>query len=155
MVEETGNESGGQKGSTQALSCDPRPSLGTGRINEEQMVAPLRSVLLLQNAHLSESLSTAAAFCCITRTTRGSWICAKHEKPGLVMWRARALLLRHAGTMNDLQAHAGISGLPCVNLLQAFEGMRAKSHVLSRVCGKCVCLQGSTGSSGCLEQTLR
>lgn len=73
-----------RKGSTQTLSCDPRPSLGTGRINEEQMVAPLRSVLFLQNAHLSESLSTTAAHCCITRTTRGSWICAKHEKSGLV-----------------------------------------------------------------------
>lgn len=68
MVEETGNESGEQKGSTRNLSCDPRPSLGTGRINEEQMVAALRSVLSLQNAHLSESLSTLAALCCITRT---------------------------------------------------------------------------------------
>lgn len=37
-----------QKVSTRNLSCDPHPSLGTGRINGEQMVAPLRSVLLLQ-----------------------------------------------------------------------------------------------------------
>lgn len=69
MVEETGNESGEQKGSMRNLSCDPRPSLGTGRINEEQMVAPLRSVLLLQNAHLSESLSMSAALCCVTRNS--------------------------------------------------------------------------------------
>lgn len=74
MVEETGNESGEQKGSMRNLSRDPRPSLGTGRINEEQMVAPLRSVLLLQNAHLSKSLSTigSVGFCCVTRTTRRS-----------------------------------------------------------------------------------
>lgn len=69
--------------------------------------------------------------------------------------RVRAPVLCHAGRRNGLLAHAGISGLPCTKLLQAFEGMRAKSHVLSRVCGKCVWLKGSTGSSGCLEQTLR
>lgn len=74
---------------------------------------------------------------------------------GDVEARVRAPVLCHAGRRNGLLAHAGISGLPCINLLQAFEGMRAKSHVLSRVCGKCVWLQGSTGSSGCLEQTLR
>ncbi|TSQ12689.1 hypothetical protein Baya_10769 [Bagarius yarrelli] len=33
--------------------------------------------------------------------------------------------------------------------------MQAKSHVLSRVCGMCVWLQGSIGSSGCLKQSLR
>lgn len=49
----------------------------------------------------------------------------------------------------------GIGGLPRIELLQAFERMRAKSHVLGGVCGKCVWLQGSIGSSGCLEQTLR
>lgn len=116
MVEETGNESGGRKGSTRNLSCDPRPSLGTGRINEEQMVAPLRSVLSLRNALPSESLSTsAAALCCVTRrsTTRRSWIRAKHEKvrTGDGKGGARALLLCHVDTMNGLLAHAGISGL--------------------------------------------
>lgn len=70
-------------------------------------------------------------------------------------WRARALVLCHVGTINGLLANAGISGSPRINLLQAFDGMRAKSHVLGRVCGKCVWLQGSTGSSGCLEQTWR
>lgn len=64
-------------------------------------------------------------------------------------------LLCHVGAINALLAQARISGLPRINLLRAFEGMQAKSHVLSGVCGKCVWLQGSTGSTGCLEQTLR
>lgn len=82
---------------------------------------------------------------------------AKHEKSGPVTLRSACMgawLLCHAGRMNCLLAHAGISGLPCINLLQAFVGMQAKSHVLSRVCGKCVWLQGSIRSSGCFEQTL-
>lgn len=54
------------------------------------------------------------------------------------------MLLCHVGAINALLAQARISGLPRINFLRAFEGMQAKSHVLSGVCGKCVWLQGST-----------